>query len=165
MAKKAPNPIDKHVGSRVRMRRLMLDMSQQWLAEALGLTFQQVHKYEKGTNRIGASRLQQMSYILQVPVEFFFEGAPNAFATGAFKDSALVSVIALNELMRAGQLLAATTYKHFEIFTLVPGTVYPPGMVLECAQIAYVPCAPPPADLSSPAWISTRWSITPSGSL
>ncbi len=77
IAKKAPNPIDKHVGSRVRMRRMMLGMSQEKLGDALGLTFQQVQKYEKGTNRIGASRLQQISQILQVPVAFFFEGAPN----------------------------------------------------------------------------------------
>jgi transcriptional regulator with XRE-family HTH domain len=77
MAKKTPNPIDKHVGSRVRMRRMMLSMSQEKLGDALGLTFQQVQKYEKGTNRIGASRLQQISNILQVPVSFFFEGAPN----------------------------------------------------------------------------------------
>ena len=77
MAKKAPNPIDKHVGSRVRMRRMMLSMSQEKLGDALGLTFQQVQKYEKGTNRIGASRLQQISNILQVPVSFFFEGAPH----------------------------------------------------------------------------------------
>lgn len=80
MAKKAPNPIDKHVGSRVRMRRMMLSMSQEKLGDALGLTFQQVQKYEKGTNRIGASRLQQISHILQVPVAFFFEGAPNLHA-------------------------------------------------------------------------------------
>jgi transcriptional regulator with XRE-family HTH domain len=78
VAKKAPNPIDKHVGSRVRMRRMMLSMSQEKLGDALDLTFQQVQKYEKGTNRIGASRLQQISNILQVPVEFFFEGAPHA---------------------------------------------------------------------------------------
>ena len=77
MVKKAPNPTDKHVGSRVRMRRMMLNMSQEKLGEALGLTFQQVQKYEKGTNRIGASRLQQISSILQVPVSFFFEGAPS----------------------------------------------------------------------------------------
>ena len=76
MAKKAPNPIDKHVGGRVRMRRMMLAMSQEKLGDALGLTFQQIQKYEKGTNRIGASRLQQISEILQVPVSFFFEGAP-----------------------------------------------------------------------------------------
>lgn len=77
MAKKTPNPIDKHVGSRVRMRRMMLSMSQEKLGDALGLTFQQVQKYEKGTNRIGASRLQQISGILSVPVSFFFEGAPH----------------------------------------------------------------------------------------
>jgi transcriptional regulator with XRE-family HTH domain len=77
MTKKTPNPIDKHVGSRVRMRRMMVGMSQEKLGDALGLTFQQVQKYEKGTNRIGASRLQQISHILQVPVAFFFEGAPH----------------------------------------------------------------------------------------
>ena len=81
-AKKSPNPIDKHVGSRVRMRRMMLAMSQEKLGDALGLTFQQVQKYEKGANRIGASRLQQISHILQVPVEFFFEGAPTVHASG-----------------------------------------------------------------------------------
>ncbi|MBV8744162.1 MAG: helix-turn-helix transcriptional regulator [Xanthobacteraceae bacterium] len=77
MAKKVPNPIDRHVGSRVRMRRMMLGMSQEKLGDALGLTFQQVQKYEKGANRIGASRLQQISQILQVPVSFFFEGVPS----------------------------------------------------------------------------------------
>ena len=76
MAKKMPNPIDKHVGSRVRMRRMMVGMSQEKLGDALGLTFQQIQKYEKGTNRIGASRLQQISLVLQVPISFFFEGAP-----------------------------------------------------------------------------------------
>jgi transcriptional regulator with XRE-family HTH domain len=65
------------VGQRVRMRRLMLGLSQTKLADALGLTFQQVQKYEKGTNRISASRLQQISQILQVAVFFFFEGAPH----------------------------------------------------------------------------------------
>ena len=76
MSTKAPNPVDKYVGSRVRMRRIMLGMSQEKLGEALGLTFQQVQKYEKGTNRIGASRIQQISGILQVPVSFLFEGGP-----------------------------------------------------------------------------------------
>ena len=76
MATKAPNPVDRHVGSRVRMRRMMMGMSQEKLGDAIGLTFQQVQKYEKGTNRIGASRLQQISRTLQVPVSFFFEGAP-----------------------------------------------------------------------------------------
>ncbi len=77
MVKKAPNPIDKHVGSRVRMRRMMVGMSQEKLGEHLGITFQQIQKYEKGTNRIGASRLQQISIVLTVPVAFFFEGAPS----------------------------------------------------------------------------------------
>jgi transcriptional regulator with XRE-family HTH domain len=85
IAKKAPNPIDKHVGARVRMRRMMLSMSQEKLGDALGLTFQQVQKYEKGTNRIGASRLQQISNILQVPVSFFFDGAPHVPGTGRFE--------------------------------------------------------------------------------
>src|SRR5882762_4038395 len=76
IAKKSPNPTDKHVGARVRMRRLMLGLSQEKLGGALGLTFQQVQKYEKGTNRIGASRLQHISNILQVTPGFFFEGAP-----------------------------------------------------------------------------------------
>jgi transcriptional regulator with XRE-family HTH domain len=77
---KAPNPVDKYVGSRVRMRRIMLGMSQEKLGEALGLTFQQIQKYEKGTNRVGASRIQQISEILQVPVSFLFEGGPTATA-------------------------------------------------------------------------------------
>ena len=77
MAMNAPNPIDKHVGSRVRMRRMMLNISQERLGDALSLSFQQVQKYEKGTNRIGASRLQQIAHTLQVPASFFFEGAPH----------------------------------------------------------------------------------------
>src|SRR5215510_1960577 len=72
-----PNLVDKHLGSRVRMRRMMLGMSQEKLGDGLGLTFQQVQKYEKGANRIGASRLQHISDILQIPVPFFFEGAPH----------------------------------------------------------------------------------------
>ncbi|MEP1444168.1 MAG: helix-turn-helix domain-containing protein [Hyphomicrobiales bacterium] len=74
--KKKPNPIDIHVGSRVRLRRMMTNMSQEKLGEHLGITFQQIQKYEKGTNRIGASRLQSISNVLQVPVSFFFDGAP-----------------------------------------------------------------------------------------
>jgi len=85
--KKVPNPIDKHVGSRVRMRRMILGMSQEKLGDALRLTFQQVQKYEKGTNRIGASRLQQISYILQVPVSFFFEGAPAPDVAGGIGEA------------------------------------------------------------------------------
>ncbi len=83
MAKKSPNPTNRHVGARVRMRRMMLSMSQEKLGDALGLTFQQVQKYEKGANRIGASRLQHIAQILQVPVAFFFDGAPQTFEKGA----------------------------------------------------------------------------------
>jgi transcriptional regulator with XRE-family HTH domain len=74
--KKSPNPIDIHVGSRVRLRRMMLGMSQEKLGEHLGITFQQIQKYEKGTNRIGASRLQAIARVLSIPVAFCFEGAP-----------------------------------------------------------------------------------------
>jgi transcriptional regulator with XRE-family HTH domain len=73
---KQVHPTDKHVGKRLRMRRLMFNKSQSDIANALGLTFQQVQKYEKGSNRISASRLQNLCTILQVPVSFFFEGAP-----------------------------------------------------------------------------------------
>jgi transcriptional regulator with XRE-family HTH domain len=76
MAKKTPDAIDIQVGGRVRMRRLMLDMSQEQLAARLGVSFQQVQKYEKGYNRIGAGRLQQIAEALQVPVGFFFEEFP-----------------------------------------------------------------------------------------
>ena len=86
MAIKTPNPTDKYVGARIRMRRLMLGMSQTALAGGLDLTFQQIQKYEKGVNRVGASRLQQIAHILRVPVEFFFEGAPGA--SGAKADGA-----------------------------------------------------------------------------
>jgi transcriptional regulator with XRE-family HTH domain len=72
-----PNPIDVHVGSRVRFRRMLLGMSQEKLGEKLGLTFQQVQKYEKGINRIGASRLFDLAQVLGVPVQFFYEEAPS----------------------------------------------------------------------------------------
>jgi transcriptional regulator with XRE-family HTH domain len=95
MSTKAPNPLDNYVVSRVRMRRIMLGMSQEKLGEALGLTFQQVQKYEKGTNRVGASRIQQISEILQVPVSFLFEGGPggtvNADGFGEAPSPAYVS--------------------------------------------------------------------------
>ena len=71
-----PNPIDVHVGGRVRFRRMLLGMSQEKLGERLGLTFQQVQKYEKGINRIGASRLFDLAQVLAVPVQFFYEEAP-----------------------------------------------------------------------------------------
>ena len=73
-----PNPIDVHVGSRVRLRRTLLGMSQEKLGEAIGLTFQQVQKYERGANRIGASRLFDLSRVLDVPVSFFFDDMPSS---------------------------------------------------------------------------------------
>jgi transcriptional regulator with XRE-family HTH domain len=74
--KKSGNPIDKHVGDRIRTRRMILKMSQTGLGQALGVTFQQVQKYEKGVNRVGASRLQAIAGVLQVPINYFFEDAP-----------------------------------------------------------------------------------------
>lgn len=87
--KKAPNDIDRHVGSRVRMRRTLIGMSQEKLGEALGLTFQQVQKYEKGTNRISASRLQQIAAALGVTIDYLYGGsdAPEG-STGGFAEAA-----------------------------------------------------------------------------
>ena len=79
--KKTPDPTDIHVGSRVRLRRTMAGMSQEKLGDALGVTFQQVQKYEKGTNRIGASRMQQIAEALKVEPAFFFEDLPGAKIT------------------------------------------------------------------------------------
>src|ERR1700759_4487854 len=80
-----PNPIDVHVGSRVRLRRTLLGLSQERLAEAIGLTFQQVQKYERGANRVGSSRLFDLSRVLDVPIAYFFDDmpAPLAAAHGA----------------------------------------------------------------------------------
>ena len=72
-----PNPVDVHVGSRVRLRRMLLGMSEEKLGDKLVLTFQQVQKYEKGVNRIGASRLFDLAQVLGVPIQFFYEEAPN----------------------------------------------------------------------------------------
>ena len=74
--KKRPNPVDVHVGARIRLRRNMIGMSQEKLGESLGITFQQIQKYEKGMNRVGASRLQAIGNILNVPVTFFFDDMP-----------------------------------------------------------------------------------------
>ena len=77
-----PNPIDIHVGSRVRSRRTLLGMSQEKLGEAIGLTFQQVQKYERGANRVGASRLYDLSRVLDVPVSYFFDEMPSNALSG-----------------------------------------------------------------------------------
>ncbi len=85
---KRPNPTDIYVGSRVRLRRKMLGLSQEKLGEKLGITFQQIQKYEKGTNRVGASRLQAMSEALNVPVSYFFPDGEAADAAGLREDGA-----------------------------------------------------------------------------
>jgi len=77
----APNPVDIHVGARVRLRRTLLGMSQEKLGEAIGLTFQQVQKYERGANRVGASRLYDLSRVLDVPVSFFFDDMPDEISS------------------------------------------------------------------------------------
>lgn len=93
--KKTPNPIDVHVGSRIRLRRTMLGLSQEKLGDRLGITFQQVQKYEKGTNRVGASRLQNIAGILNVPAAFFFEDAPgeNVVEAGGLAESSTSYVV------------------------------------------------------------------------
>ena len=77
-----PSPIDVHVGSRIRLRRTLTGMSQERLGEALGLTFQQVQKYERGVNRVGASRLYDLSRVLDVPISFFFDDMPDTSGNG-----------------------------------------------------------------------------------
>lgn len=81
----APSPVDVHVGSRVRLRRTLLGMSQEKLGNAIGLTFQQVQKYERGANRIGASRLFDLSHVLDVPVAYFFDEMPTASAPEGYQ--------------------------------------------------------------------------------
>jgi transcriptional regulator with XRE-family HTH domain len=108
MTKKSPNPIDKHVGSRVRMRRMMIGMSQEKLGEKLGITFQQIQKYEKGTNRVGASRLQQIATSLSVPPSFFFEGAPVPDASEAAGFSEPSSPAYVSDFLATSDGLALT---------------------------------------------------------
>jgi len=92
--KKIPNPIDSHVGARLRMRRVLVGMSQEKLGTALSITFQQIQKYEKGANRIGASRLQEIARILQVPPSYFFDGAPTGHPpTFGFAESDAASYV------------------------------------------------------------------------
>lgn len=88
-------PVDIHVGNRIRLRRLLLDMNQETLADAVGITFQQLQKYEKGVNRISASRLQSVSRALGVPIQFFFDDAPGTDLNGQRPDSSRSAVLAL----------------------------------------------------------------------
>jgi transcriptional regulator with XRE-family HTH domain len=130
MSTKAPNPVDKYVGSRVRMRRIMLGMSQEKLGEALGLTFQQIQKYEKGTNRVGASRLQQISEVLHVPVSFLFDGGPSgAIGSEASAESASPAYIA--DFLATSEGLALT-----RAFTRIPDAKLRRSIVDLVEQIA-----------------------------
>ena len=87
-----PHPVDVHVGSRVRMRRTLLGFSQEKLGDALALTFQQVQKYERGANRIGSSRLYEISRILDVPVSFFFDEMSSEVSAAGTVSSAEIGV-------------------------------------------------------------------------
>ena len=87
MTRRDPNYIDVHVGTRMRMRRQLINMSQERLGELLGITFQQIQKYEKGSNRISASRLFYSAKTLGVPVQFFFDGLPGVDAEGGFNEA------------------------------------------------------------------------------
>src|SRR5579872_1583111 len=100
LPKKNTNPVDAQVGSRVRLRRMLIGMSQERLGELLGLTFQQVQKYERGINRIGAGRLFEVAEILGVPISFFYEGVDPAGAAGENGDaqsSAVMDFLSSNE--------------------------------------------------------------------
>jgi len=83
ISKRSGNPVDRHIGLRIRSRRLALGKSQEWLGNKLGLTFQQVQKYENGVNRVGGSRMVQIAGALQTDPSFFFEGSPSSEAAGA----------------------------------------------------------------------------------
>ena len=109
---KRTSPIDEHVGRRLRMRRLMLHMSQSELGGAVGVTFQQVQKYENGSNRISASRLQYMCKTLDVPVAFFFEGAPRVHGLPAPPETeADEEFAALNNFLATSDGLALVNAK------------------------------------------------------
>ena len=104
--RKSPDPTDIHVGKRVRMRRLMLKMSQTDLASSAGITFQQVQKYEKGTNRISSSRLQQFANVLDVPISYFFEDQQFSSKAAKGDDPQMREARALCDLMATKEGLA-----------------------------------------------------------
>jgi transcriptional regulator with XRE-family HTH domain len=93
MAKRNPNFVDAHVGVRMRVRRQIIGMSQEKLGELLGITFQQVQKYEKGSNRVSASRLYLMAKVLGVPVQYFFDGLPESDKEGFAEEGQSSAVI------------------------------------------------------------------------
>lgn len=106
---RSANSVDSHVGSRVRLRRLELGLSQEKLAEQLGITFQQVQKYERGTNRIGASRLHQIAIVLQTPITYFFEGASETPVNGAQEMSPLSQALGDPATVRLVRAFASIT--------------------------------------------------------
>jgi transcriptional regulator with XRE-family HTH domain len=104
---KEPQDVDRLVGSRVRMQRMAIGMSQEKLGEACGITFQQIQKYEKGMNRMGASRLHQIAHALQVPIESFYEGAPSGAGGRIIGDQNARSMIAFLGTSEGVQLVKA----------------------------------------------------------
>ena len=105
-----PDPIDVHVGSRVRVRRTLLGMSQSILGQRLGLTFQQIQKYERGANRIGSSRLYRISVILDVPVSFFFDELPDNVVAGSRAVETCPALVETNQLSRRETLELVRAY-------------------------------------------------------
>jgi transcriptional regulator with XRE-family HTH domain len=105
-----PNPVDVHVGSRVRLRRTLLGMSQEKLGDALGLTFQQVQKYERGANRVGASRLYDLSRVLDAPVSYFFEEFGDAVASPNGNGAAAGDPYQANPMMKRETLELVRAY-------------------------------------------------------
>lgn len=106
---RSANSVDSHVGSRVRLRRLELGLSQEKLADQLGITFQQVQKYERGTNRIGASRLHQIALVLQTPITYFFEGASETPGNGTQETSPLSQALGDPATVRLVRAFASIT--------------------------------------------------------
>ena len=111
MARREPNYIDVHVGSRMRMRRQLINMSQERLGELLGITFQQVQKYEKGSNRISASRLFYTCKTLGVPIQFFFEGLPGMEADGSMREASAQADDFTSALMTSEGIQLARTFR------------------------------------------------------
>ena len=130
VGKKTPNPTDVHVGNRIRLRRNMLGLSQERLGESLGITFQQIQKYEKGTNRVGASRLQQISEVLQVPVSFLFDGGPSGVASTEYSAES-VSPAYIADFLATSEGLALT-----RAFTRIPDSKLRRSIVDLVEQIA-----------------------------
>ncbi|MGA7266752.1 MAG: helix-turn-helix transcriptional regulator [Aestuariivirga sp.] len=110
MTRRDPNFVDVHVGSRIRMRRQFVGMSQEKLGELLGITFQQVQKYEKGSNRISASRLYYTAKILGVPVQFFFEELPGSEDRSS-QDGTREQDTVLSSLMNAEGIVLAKAFR------------------------------------------------------